>query len=143
MRTLFREKLFVILALGCLLLHGAASAATLREIIDQKGRDYVLNNVATVASQIDDRDKYFLARILIGNLRGSEAPEILIPLAQKGDIDAIRLLAMNFGTGKEGIKTNKSQATLWASKLEKVASPPYHFPTDRTQYGGCCSTAGG
>ncbi len=121
MRTLFREKLFVILALGCLLLHGAASAATLREIIDQKGRDYVLNNVATVASQIDDRDKYFLARILIGNFRGSEAPEILIPLAQKGDIDAIRLLAMNFGTGKEGIKTNKSQATLWASKLEKVA----------------------
>ena len=122
MRTLFREKLFIILALGCLLLHGAASAATLREIIEKNGRDYVLNNVATLASQIDDRDKYFLARILIGNLRGSEAPEILIPLAQKGDLDSIRLLALNFGTGKEGIKTNRSQATLWVARLEMIAS---------------------
>ena len=74
MRTLFREKLYIILALGCLLLHGAASAATLREIIEKNGRDYVLNNVATVASQVDDRDRHFLAKILIGNLRGSEAP---------------------------------------------------------------------
>jgi hypothetical protein len=58
MRTLFREKLFVIFALGSLLSYGAASAATLREIIKQNGRDYVLNNFATVASQIDDWDKY-------------------------------------------------------------------------------------
>ncbi len=80
-------------------------AASLREILDKNGRDYVLANAKTVATQNDDRDKYFLARILIANLRGSEAPEIFIPMAQKGDIDAIRLLATNFGTGKEGIKT--------------------------------------
>lgn len=122
MRTSFRERLVWILALGCVLSHGAASAATLREIIEQSGRDYVLKNVTVVAAQIDDRDKYFLARILIGNLRGSEAPKILIPLAQKGDIDSIRLLAMNFGTGKDGIKINRSQAILWASRLDTIAS---------------------
>lgn len=97
-------------------------AASLGEILEKNGRDYVLSNAKAVAAQIDDRDKYFLARILIGNLRGSEAPEILIPLAQKGDLPSIRILAVNFGTGKEGFKTNRSQASVWTAKLENIAS---------------------
>ena len=79
-------------------------AASLPEILDKNGRDYVLANAKTVATQLDDRDKYFLARILIGNLRGSEAPDILIPLAQKGDLPSIRILAVNFGTGNESTR---------------------------------------
>ncbi len=97
-------------------------AASLREILDKKGRDYVLMNAKTVATQLEDPDKYFLARILIGNLRGSEAQDILIPLAQKGNLSSIYILAVNFGTGKEGFKTNKSQATLWAARLKKLTS---------------------
>jgi hypothetical protein len=63
-----------------------ASAATLREILEKNGRDYVLANSSTVAIQLDERDKFSLARMLMRNLRGGDAPEILIPLAQKGDV---------------------------------------------------------
>jgi len=118
----FRALLIGVLWAGTLFTSLDAFAASLREILEKEGRDYVLANAKTVATQVDDRDRYFLARILIANLRGSEAPEILIPLAQRGDLSSMRILAVNFGTGKEGFKTNKSQATLWASRLEKVAS---------------------
>jgi TPR repeat protein len=123
MRTLFHKKLILILGLGCGLLTGFdTSAATLREILDKNGRDYVLANSSVVATQLDEREKYFLARMLMRNLRGGDAPEILIPLAQKGDISSIQLLAMHFGTGKEGIKSNKSRASLRDSKLESLVS---------------------
>lgn len=118
----FRSRMIGFVAIVAALASLDVYAASLREILDKNGRDYVLANAKTVATQLEDRDKYFLARILIGNLRGSEAPDILIPLAQKGDLPSIRILAVNFGTGKEGFKTNKSQATLWAARLEKVAS---------------------
>lgn len=118
----FRSLMIGLIRIGSALASLDVSAVSLREILDKNGREYVLANAKAVATQIDDRDKYFLARILIGNLRGSEAPEILIPLAQKGDLASIRILAVNFGTGKEGFKTNKSQATLWASMLEKISS---------------------
>lgn len=117
-----RSQVIGLFAIVAVLVSLDVYAVSLREILDKNGRDYVLANSKTVATQLDDRDKYFLARILIGNLRGSEAPDILIPLAQKGDLPSIRILAVNFGTGKEGFKTNKSQATLWATRLEKLAS---------------------
>lgn len=118
----FRALVIGICWIGAAVASLDVCAASLREILNKNGRDYVLSNAKTIATQIDDRDKYFLARILIGNLRGSEAPEILIPLAQKGDIPSIRILAVNFGTGKEGFKTNRSQASVWTVRLEKVAS---------------------
>ena len=118
----FRALLIGVIWAGTLFTSLDAFAASLREILEKEGRDYVLANAKAVAAQVDERDRYFLARILIANLRGSEAPEILIPLAQRGDLSSMRILAVNFGTGKEGFKTNKSQATLWASRLEKVAS---------------------
>ncbi len=60
-----------------LLLHGMlvcldASAATLREILEKNGRDYVLSNSSAVATQLDERDKFSLARMLMRNLRGGE-----------------------------------------------------------------------
>lgn len=97
-------------------------AASLREIIDRNGRDYVLANAKTIAAQLEDRDKYVLARILIADLRGSEAPDILIPLAQKGDLPSIRILAVNFGLGKEGFKSNRPQTSIWTVKLENIAA---------------------
>lgn len=99
-----------------------ASADTLREILDKNGRDYVLANASMIATQLDERDKLSLARMLMRNLRGEKAPEIIIPLAQRGDIASIQILASYFGTGKEGIKANKSQALLWTSKLESLVS---------------------
>jgi hypothetical protein len=53
-------------------------AASSRDILDNNGRDYFLANSKTVATQQDDRDEYFLARTLIGNLRSSKAPDIRI-----------------------------------------------------------------
>jgi len=120
------KKIRALVALN-LLLHGMlvcldTSAATLREILEKNGRDYVLSNSSAVATQLDERDKFSLARMLMRNLRGGDAPEILIPLAQKGDVPSIQLLAMHFGTGKEGIKTSKPQASLWTSRLETLVS---------------------
>ena len=122
MVSVFRALAIGVFWIGAVFASLDVCAASLREMLDKNGRDYVIANAKTVATQIDDRDKYFLAQILIGNLRGSEAPEILIPIAQKGDLASIRVLAMNFGTGKEGFKTNRSQATLWTAGLEKIAS---------------------
>lgn len=89
-----------------------AFAASLREILEKEGRDYVLANAKTIAAQVDDRDRYFLARILIANLRGSEAPEILIPLAQRGGSVVDAYLGREFWYGKRRNKDKQASSLI-------------------------------
>lgn len=121
MTRLFRSWVIGFFATVAALASVDLHAESLREIFEKKGRDYLLANAKTISAQLDDQDKFFLAMFLIGNLRGSEAPDILVPLAQKGDLGSIGILAVNFGTGKEGFEINESQASLWAARLETLA----------------------
>ena len=95
-------------------------AKSLKSIIAEKGIDYVVTNYQLVSKQIDDTEKVFLARILIRELRGSESPEILLPLARKDNVQAIRVLAENYGTGIDGFRVNETQAQIWTSRLEQL-----------------------
>ena len=98
----------------------AANAESLKEIISQKGRDYVTSNPAEIAKKISDDEKLILAQLLIRDIKGADVPKVLTPLAKNGNIGALGLLAQKYNVGINGIPLDRTQAQIWTTKLEEI-----------------------
>ncbi len=110
---------YIILIIAISFSH-AVVAQSLRDIIKEKGRDYVLNNFAEVAKIISDSEKVTLAQILVNDLKGPDSIKVLLPLVNKENIGAISFLAQKYNVGINGISLNKNQAQNLAFKLEEI-----------------------
>jgi hypothetical protein len=96
------------------------AAQSLRDIIKEKGRDYVLDNFVEVAKIVNDEEKITLAQILVNDLKGPDSIKVILPLVKKENIAAISFLAQKYNVGINGIPLNKNQAQTLALKLEEI-----------------------
>jgi hypothetical protein len=110
----------IIFCLICTLFFQLTNAETLKELITQHGRDYVVTNPGEFVKKLNDADILILAQLMIRDAQGSEAPKILLPLAKNGNTRAIGVLAQKYNVGINGIPLDKNQAKIWTAKLEDI-----------------------
>jgi len=110
----------IIFCLICTLFFQLTNAETLKELITQHGRDYVVANPGEIVKKLNDADILTLAQLMIRDAEGSEVPKILLPLAKNGNTRAISVLAQKYNVGINGIPLDKNQAKIWTTKLEDI-----------------------
>lgn len=108
---------FLSLLLVIVPVYGEANTIKLKDVVDEKGIDYVIENYESVSKKIDDKDKFDLAIVLIYAYRGPKAIPLISDLAKKGHIGANVLLVKKYSQGINGISIDEQKAKFWVEKL--------------------------
>jgi len=98
----------------------SANSLKLKDIFDDKGMDYILENYKSISNKIDDKDKFDLANILINYYKGPDAEVLLADLAKNGNIRATALLMKKYSQGVNGISIDKQKSKIYVGKLESL-----------------------
>lgn len=117
-KTLLKLALIFFIAIP-----GIARAEKLSDIINTRGKDYVLQNQQMVYEELDDNDRLRMMGLLFVNMKGRDTERFLLKMAKNNNPGAIRLLVDKYSFGKEGYRSNKEKARFWADKLQTHIKP--------------------
>jgi TPR repeat protein len=117
MRILLKLFIFLtVLAPLCV----SANTVNLKDIFEEKGMDYILENHESISKKIDEKDKFDLANILIKHYKGPDAITLLTSLAKKDHIRATALLMEKYSQGVNGISSDEKKTKIYVEKLESL-----------------------